>query len=608
MVTLFASAPATATLVDVPNRLKETIRLAIAVLCCLSPLLPDAIAAASDDAIPTTHPPSTTTKFYPLEQVHRGLIATAYTVFEGTRPEPMQVEILGLLKNALGPNMDMILARLKGAKPEYTGVVAGMSGSPVYIDGKLLGAISYRIGEFSKEPIAGITPIGQMLEVQQGESQGNGIRSAESQAMDVRPMDTPLVMSGFRPEAIKLWQEKFTGTSLEAVSTLGGIAGQSDKTTSDPLVPGSAVSALIIRGDLQIAATCTVTYVDPKQLLACGHPITQFGPVSMPMTKAEVLATLPSSYNAFKIINTAEEVGAFTDDRHSAIHGVFGEHAHMIPVSLNLRGPKTVRDLHFDVMDHEQITVTALLVGIYQALLENNAGGTNSSYRLKAAMDLDGYGTVNSEALVAPTDQIPGNLGAALTVAERFARIYSNPARRNKVEGIKLEIEETPERLQTQLQSARVASTTVHAGDTVTVEATLQPYQGTPHNLRILVPLPASLPSGTVRLLVSDGATLDRILQPLRPGAHNLDLNATIAQLRSIHASDELYVTLLLPSAQAGWEGRTLSSLPLSMANVLEPQRTAQDLVLNGESGIPVTSIPVDAVLSGQQVIMLHVQ
>lgn len=596
-----------------PNRLKETIRLAIAVLCCLSPLLPDTAAAASDDATTAPQPPSTTTGFYPLEQVHRGLIGTAYTVFEGTRPEPMQVEILGLLKNALGPHMDMILARLKGTKPEYTGVVAGMSGSPVYVDGKLLGAISYRIGQFSKEPIAGITPISQMLEVQQGQSPGNGVRSADASAMDLKPMDTPLVMSGFRPEAIKLWQEKFAGTSLEAVSTLGGVAGsgaagQSDKTSSDPLVPGSAVSALITRGDLQIAATCTVTYIDPKQLLACGHPITQFGPVSMPMTKAEVLATLPSPLNAFKIINTTEEVGAFTDDRYSAIHGVFGQQASMIPVSLQLRGPRAARELHFDIMDHQQITVTALLVSIYQALLQNNAGGTDSSYRLKAEMNLDGYGTVTSEALVAPSDQIPGNLGAALTVAERFSRIYSNPARRNKVEGIKLEIEETPERLQAQLESARVASTTVHAGDTVTVEATLRPYQGAPHNLRILVPLPASLPSGTIRLLVSDGATLDRILQPVRPGAHNLDLNATIAQLQSIHASDQLYVTLLLPSAQAGWEGRTLASLPLSMANVLEPQRTAQDLVLNGESGIPVTSMRVDAVLTGQQVIMLHVQ
>lgn len=591
------------------NRLKETTRLAIAATCCLAALMPNAFAGTvNGDAASTLQPPPITKGFYPLELVHRGQIATAYTVFEGTRPEPMRVEILGLLKNALGPNMDMILARLKGPKPEYTGVVAGMSGSPVYIDGKLLGAISYRIGEFSKEPIAGITPIGQMLEVQNANVAGAIAKPADSQTMEIRPIETPLVMAGFRPEAIKLWQEKFAGTSLAEVSAAGGMAGQGTQSISDPLVPGSAVSALIISGDLQIAATCTVTYVDPKQLLACGHPITQFGPVSMPMTKAEVVTTLPSPLNAFKIVNTGQEVGAFTDDRHSAIHGVFGEKAHMIPVSLSIRGPKTSRNLHFQMMDHPQVTSSALLVGVYQSLLENNAGGTDSSYRLKTEFDVDGYEPIHSEALVAPSDQLPGNLEAALTVASRFGRLYSNPTRRNKIKSIKVEIEESPERLDAQLTSAQVSFDTVHAGDTVTVEATVQPYQGSPRNLRIPVPLPASLPDGPIRLLVSDGATLDRILQPSRPSSHTLDMNATIAQLQSIHASDRLYVTLLLPSTQAGWEGRTLASLPLSMANVLEPLRTAQDLVLNGESGIPVTSIPVDAVLTGQQVIMLHVQ
>lgn len=572
-------------------------------------MLPNALAAtAAKDTLPLTEPPATTNGFYPLDQVHRGQIATAYTVFEGTHPEPMQVEILGRLKNALGPNMDMILVRLQGPKPEYTGVVAGMSGSPVFIDGKLLGAIAYRIGEFSKEPIAGITPIGQMLEVQNAKAAGGGSKPVNSPGIDIHPIETPLMMAGFRPEAIKLWQEKFAGTSLSTVSAVGGIAGQSSKPSSDPLLPGSAVSALIISGDLQIAATCTVTYIDPKQLLACGHPITQFGPVSMPMTKAEVVTTLASPLNAFKIVNTADEIGAFTDDRYSAIHGVFGQKAHMIPVSLSVRGPKGIRELHFQVMDHPQVTNQALLVGVYQVLLENNAGGTDSSYRVKTKFEIDGFAPIHSEALVAPTEQLPGNLEAALTIATRFGRLYSNPSRQNDIRGIKLEIEESPERLQTQLQSAQVPFDTVHAGDTVTVEATLQPYQGAPRNLRIPIQLPASLPDGTIRLLVSDGATLDRILQPARPGSHSLDMNATIAQLQSIHASDRLYVTLLLPSTQAGWEGRTLASLPLSMANVLEPLRTAQDLVLNGESGIPVTSIPVDAVLTGQQVIMLHVQ
>src|SRR5271163_3936427 len=186
-------------------------------------------------------PPSTS--FFPLSEIHRGLHGTAYTVFEGTQPEAMDVEILGLLHNAIGPHQDMILARLHGTKPEYSGVVAGMSGSPVYIDGKLLGALAFRIGEFSKEPIAGVTPIGEMLEVrdeaqEQGSelraqgsegSEGSGIRdqglgkaagSAESDV--VRPIETPLVFTGFSPEALAFWKEHAPGIGLTPVAGIGG--------------------------------------------------------------------------------------------------------------------------------------------------------------------------------------------------------------------------------------------------------------------------------------------------------------------------------------------------------------------------------------------------
>src|SRR5579885_1521418 len=252
------------------------------------------MAQAASPALPPTPPPSTA-GFYPVNQVHRGLHGVAYTVFEGTQPEPMGVQMLGLLHNALGPGQDMILARLEGTKPEYTGVVAGMSGSPVYIDGKLLGAISYRIGIFSKEPIAGITPIGQMLEVAHNDQSlmaSNATRPAVKPASSdvvqtdaIRPMDTPLVFTGFSQQALEFWKEHAPpAMGATAVAGIGG--SSSDEKQPEPIVPGSAVSALLMRGDLEIAATCTVTYVDPKQLLACGHPITQYGPVSIPMTKA----------------------------------------------------------------------------------------------------------------------------------------------------------------------------------------------------------------------------------------------------------------------------------------------------------------------------------
>jgi hypothetical protein len=270
------------------------------------------------------------TKFFPLAEVKRGQRGVAYTVFEGVTPEPMEVEILGLLKDALGPGQDMILARLHGVKPEYTGVVAGMSGSPVYIDGRLAGALSYRIGQFSKEPIAGITPIDSMLQVRDGGEGYAGVKASAGPDGQMQPMETPLVFGGFSQETVERFGDRFRAMGLTPVAGLGG----ADETAPqpEPLVPGSAVSAVLVRGDLSMAGTCTVTYVDPTRLLACGHPFTQFGPVAMPMTKATVLASLASPLNAFKIINTTETVGAFTEDRASAILGQFRVKARMIPV------------------------------------------------------------------------------------------------------------------------------------------------------------------------------------------------------------------------------------------------------------------------------------
>src|ERR1700722_3752812 len=197
----------------------------------LSAVLLAALAAAFLPAqAPPAGPPPSGEGFFPLNQVYRGQIATAWTVFTGTKPEPMQVEILGVLRGARGPGHDMILAQLHGAKPEYTGVVAGMSGSPVYVGNKLLGSLSYRIGQFSKDPIAGITPIEQMLEVRDLPTDAarttltaaNAGAAVTADGMTFQAMETPLVMSAFRPEAIKLWQEKMAGTGLEMVAAGGG--------------------------------------------------------------------------------------------------------------------------------------------------------------------------------------------------------------------------------------------------------------------------------------------------------------------------------------------------------------------------------------------------
>jgi hypothetical protein len=585
------------------------------------------------------------------------------------------VEILGVLKDAIGPGQDMILARLHGEKPEYTGVVAGMSGSPVYIDGRLAGALSYRIGQFSKEPICGITPIEQMFEVRDGQATG-GVRlasvagEADSSASlrndnqvglrndnqrgtplavsagggEVQPIETALVFGGFSQEAVERFGGQFRALGMTPVAGLGGAAEAGTK-QPEPLVPGSAVSAILVRGDLSISGTCTVTYVDPTQLLACGHPITQFGPVSMPMTKAEVVATLASPLNAFKIINTTETVGSFTEDRASAILGRFGVAARMIPVSVEVvpespdegaeatvkqvaaqvggpgaglpipqagQVPGVKSGMHFEVLDNRELTPAAMQVSVYQSLSGTNSSADDVSYRMDGEFTLKGLPPVHLDGVMAPSDSMTGAMAAAMYVDDQFSRLYSNAVEQPDVTGLRLKIEQIPERRTAVLEGARLGQTEARAGDTLDVEATLHPYQAEARVVRLKVNLPDSLTPGPLRIVVSDGATLDRLTtpatSPLGLGVQQpMALADVVAQMNRMHANDRIYVTLLNHAAQAELEAEALPSLPISMANVLEPLKTTQRMRLTGESVMEAGSMETGYAVSGLQVLTLDV-
>jgi SpoIVB peptidase S55 len=559
---------------------------------------------------------------FPLSEVKRGQRGVAYTVFEGINPESMDVEILGVLKDALGPGQDMILARLHGAKPEYTGVVAGMSGSPVYIDGRLVGALSYRIGQFSKDPIAGITPIEYMLAVRDGEvlrpaGGSSPVRASvpgNNDQVEVRAMETPLVFGGFSQETVDRFGDQFRAMGLTPVAGLGG--SDASALQPEPLVPGSAVSAVLVRGDLSMAGTCTVTYVDPTRLLACGHPITQYGPVDMPMTKAEVVATLASPLNAFKIVNTTQTVGAFTEDRASAILGRFGAKARMIPVSVEVTPPTVSgktglepKTMHFEVLDNRQLTPSAILVSVYQSLQGTNAAAAEMSFRVNGELDVEGQSPVRLHGLMAQNELNSGAINTALFVGERFSKVYENSLDQPVITGLKLKVEAIPDRRTAVLETARLSRLEAKAGDTVEVEATLHPYQAEPRVVRLTVKLPPILSPGPMRVLVSDGATVDKLTNPTGATAqYAAGLADTVEQLNRSRANDRIYVTLLDHAAQVVLQGESMPDVPLSMANVLGPLKDSQRMQLTGESVIDVGSIESEYAVSGSQVLNLLVR
>jgi hypothetical protein len=568
----------------------------------------------------------------PVDQIHIGMRGVAYTVFEGIKPESMDVEVLGVLHNVNGPKGDIILIRLHGTKVEYTGVVAGMSGSPVYLDGKLAGALAFRIGEFSKEPIAGVTPIADMLEInaldKSPTEEASAVKPAVSNAAGktaapgdgspfpgstqgfasyLTPIETPLVFNGFSEEAVKQFAPQFAAAGIMPVMGAGSVGNEKQP---EPLERGSAVSAILVRGDMDIAATCTVTYIDPERLLACGHPLMQFGSVDLPMNKAQVLATLPSPLNAFKIVNTTEEAGVFVQDRHTGILGVFNKQPDMIPVTLTIHGLASPKEFHYEVLNNPRLSPVAIMATVFNALHGVNEYGEEITYRLNGSINVKGFPEVALKNMFVPAENgQPAAMAAAVSLGERFGRIYDNPYNAPAVKSVKLDYELVRERRMARLESARTDVSEARPGDQIMVEVVLAPYRGERMVRQIPVKIPTSASKGTLRILVSDGETLDRVSRVSPAFGRKLDLASTIALLNKEHANNSLYVSLLEADPEARVADKVMPTLPISIMNVMDGMRGNQEMIVSGESNVDETATPpLDYVVSGAQLLTITVK
>ena len=606
--------------------MKKSVTAALIAVACFA--FASLTCAQTAPSTQTAPPPQTIA----VSQIHTGMRGVAYTVFEGVKPESMDVEVLGVLHNMNGPKGDIILVRLHGQKVEYTGVVAGMSGSPVYFDGKLAGALAFRIGEFSKEPIAGVTPIADMLEISAldrspaeetsavkpsvnavaGKTAAPGVASglggsSQDFANYLKPIETPLVFNGFSEEAVRLFAGQFASAGV--IPVMGAGSASNDK-QPEPLVAGSAVSAIMVRGDMDIAGTCTVTYIDPQRLLACGHPLLQFGSVDLPMTKAEVLATLPSPLNAFKIVNTTEAVGTFVQDRHTGILGVFDRQPQMIPVTLSIHSSTGTKQFHYEVLNNPKLTPVALMVTVFNALHGVNEFGEEITYRLTGSIGVKGFPEVTMRNMFAPSEGAqPAAMQAALSLGERFGRIYDNPYNAPAIAGVKLDFDLVRERRWARLESARTDVTEARPGEDIMVETVLAPYRGERIVRQIPVKIPTSASKGTLRILVSDGDTLDRIGHASPAFGRKLDLASTIALLNKEHSNNRVYVSLLEADPEARVADKVMPTLPISIMNVMDGMRGNQEMIVSGESSVDETATaPLDYVVSGVQLLTITVK
>lgn len=554
----------------------------------------------------------------PVSQVKPGMQGYAYTIFAGDQIEKFDLEVLGVLDNFLGPKQPIILVQLKGPKVEHTGVVAGMSGSPVYLEGKLAGALSLKLGIFTKEPIAGVTPIQDVLHpppsaVAEVPMQQFGVASETFASAGLpsgsalEPIATPLVFSGFAPATLQQFATQIQGYGL--VATQGGSTAPSPQDSH--LAAGDMAGMVLVEGDASINSACTVTAVQGDRVFLCGHPFLNLGDVHLPMARSHVVMTLSSDLASTKIVNVAGSIGTITSDHLTAVTGKLGPAPAMIPLDLSLRAANSEKKLHFEIVDHPKLTPLLVALTTFNGLTQNPVYGEGTTLHLSGEIRLEGHPAVEVENTFAPIDSLtPDGFSIAATMQTVFTRLFSNTFEPAKVNGISLSVDSVPGRKSFTIESAWLEKGEAAPGETVRVRALLRPYRGAPQIQETTVRVPDQVSRGsTLRVLVTDGDMLNRASRGFAfagAGGGPAGLDQLISLLNRQRRNDRLYVGLFVPAPTLLWDDKELPNIPLSEISIVDGRPGPGSVQVLRESLASEASIPLGGPVSG--VISLNLQ
>lgn len=557
------------------------------------------------------------TALMPVEELRPGMVGVGRTVFDGTHVEEFKAHIIGVLENVIGPHRNLILARLEGGPLANTGVIAGMSGSPVYVDGKLIGAVSYALGSFSKEPIAGITPIAEMTDSATfnaprpaaarvkvdfpltrdgliaafrralnwnrpfadrpddarlaGASTVSGISGGELGTL-LRPIATPLVMSGFEPDVADLLGSAFREQGFVPTGGAGAAGARAGEMPFDgPLKPGDAIGVALVTGDLQLGGTGTVTHIDGDRVYAFGHPMYNLGPTEYPMTRAYVYTVLPSLFSSMKLSSTGEVIGTFTQDRATTIAGQLGPGPDMVPLTMTLqsdRAPK--RTFHFGLVNDQLFTPLMAYATVLNTVGQYERQFGSATFQIRGAAKVKNHEPVTFNNMFSG-DQ--ASMAAAAYVVGPITYLVGNDYEKVELEGIDIDVTTAEHPKTATLERIWLDDPRPRAGRTVPLKMLLRTYRGDDVVRTLPIQIPANV-SGTLSLLVSDGARLAQAeLRDTRAPNQVRSVDQVIRSMNKGRRNDTLYVKLLGSDAGAVVNGELLSSLPPSVLGVLEGDR-----------------------------------
>jgi hypothetical protein len=580
----------------------------------------------------------------PVEDVRPGMVGTGVTVFEGARRAEFTAHVLGVLQNVIGPRRHLILARLEGGPLAQTGVIAGMSGSPVFVDGRLIGAVSYSLGSFTREPIAGITPIEEMIEATASpaprpplpradialpltrDGMAAALRTAlsltapfadrtsdvhavagaglDGLAVNLRPIATPIALGGFSGEARDLLMAVLREAGFAPV-VAGSMAAPGPPAPPEPLRAGDAVGVSLVSGDLSLGATGTVTMVDGDRVYAFGHPFFNLGPVEFPMARSYVHTVLPSLLSSVKIASVGEFIGTIRQDRATAIAGTLGPAPATVPLRLTLesdRGQKHGFSLR--VVNDQLFTPLLAYASILSVLQSYEREFGAATFAISGEARVKGHGSVALEDVF--TGDAP-SISAATYVVTPLNLLLRNDLAPVEIEGVDVTIRSAEQPRRATLERVWLDAVRLSPGRQVDLKVLTRSYRGEETLRTIPMTIPANA-RGTLSLLVSDGARLSQWEQ--REWRQALDPQSIAQMIRvfnNTRKNNRLYVRLISPAAGAVVDGETLPALPPSILAVYEADRSGGRFTPLRNAIVGEWEFPTDYAVVGSRLLTLTV-
>lgn len=564
-------------------------------------------------------------KFMTVDEIKPGMKGIGKTVFEGTKVDEFQVEILYVDKNGIGPKSDIIWALCTGGPLEETGVMNGMSGSPVYIDGRLIGAVAYRMGSFQKRPIAGITPIAEMLSIFDSEKSDvsqpmsnaqnsipdllasnteNPTSNIQNPISNITPIQTPVMMSGFHSKAINDITPFLNGIGMFPVQ--GGGSSYSPESKDVSLEPGSVIGVEFVKGDMSVFGSGTLTYMDGDKILAFGHPMLGVGKVELPIASGNVGFLFPSMMGSLKYASPAKTVGSMAYDSQTGIMGIIGKQPEFIPVKIrvnSLRNNRT-QEYNFEVAKNRLFAPTYIFAAALSAIYIAEKSDGDYTMRSHWEINLKNHPNITKDNIY--SGMSPGTAAAAF--ATQLSLIMQNSFEEVDVENLLLDVIFDDKRSNASMESVQINRNTIRPGDPLELTMTIRPYMADVVTKKFEIVIPKDMPEGPAMLGIFDARANATWEKSRAPGKFQVsDINQLIRQIQEDESNNDIIIQLFTPQVGVTIGDQELPALPLTTFSVMNSPKYKSDSGITRGTTFMKERLSTEYVISGSTMLMLNI-